>query len=93
MEKEDLKIKVEEILKNMGCEDIIFSDDGDSGIEALFNCKEVVSFKTPLSGWTYSGIQLDESKRRQYKIYFKKIETIQQMTKNSAVNYNNTVIS
>lgn len=88
MEKEELKKKVEEILKNMGCKDIIFGDDGDSVVEVLFNCEEIISFKTSIPGWTYSGIQLDASKRRQYKIYLRKSEMIQQASSHSPINCN-----
>lgn len=88
MEKEELKKKVEETLKNIGCKDIIFSDGGESVMEVLFNCEEVISFKTPILGWTYSGIQLDESKRRQYKINFRKSEMVQQADSRFSLNCN-----
>lgn len=86
MKKEELKKKIKEVLENIGCKDIIFSDDGESTMNVLFNCEEVISFKTETPGWTYSGIQLDESKTRQYKIYFRKLEMVQQATNHSSVN-------
>lgn len=78
MTKEELKEKIKEAIRIMGGKDILFSDNGDSMVTVLFNSEEVVSFKAETSGWRYSGIQLDESKTRQYKISFKKVELTQQ---------------
>ena len=70
--QEELKNKVENKLKEMGCEDIVFPDPKETLLVALFNCKEITSFNTELPGWTYSGIHLDPTGTRQYKIDFVK---------------------
>ena len=89
MNKEELKEKIEEVLKIMGGKDISFSDNGDSMVTVLFNSEEVISFKAETPGWTYSGIQVDESKTRQYKITFKKEESVQQAENSSSLNSSN----
>jgi hypothetical protein len=61
---------VEEKLKEMGCENIIFPDPKDNLIVVLFNSKELTSFKAELFGWVYSGTHLDLTRNRQYKIDF-----------------------
>ena len=71
--KIEAKKEIESALKEKGCYDIYFPDsNGDNTLTVLFNCKELTSFKYSLSGWEYSGIQLDETKERQYKIAFYK---------------------
>lgn len=73
MNKEELIKTVEQTLTNMGCTDIIFPDPKDDVIVATFNCKVLTSFKASLEGWTYSGIHLDPTNNRQYKIDFIKV--------------------
>jgi hypothetical protein len=73
MIKEEIIKKIEEALKKMGCSDILFPDPKEDLIVATFNCKEVTSFVADVPGWTYSGIQLDPTHTRQYKIDFIKL--------------------
>ena len=73
LDKEELKKEVEKVLTSMSCADILFPDQADDLVVVIFNCKELTSFKADLPGWTYSGIHLDSSKTRGYKIDFKKI--------------------
>ncbi len=75
MTKEELKQKIKDILEKMGCESILFSENGENSLNALFNSKDVISFKAETPEWEYSGIQLDETEEREFKISFKKIET------------------
>jgi len=70
MNAEDLKKEVTKILGSMGCTDIIFPDPKDDLVVATFNCKDLTSFVASLSGWFYSGIHLDPTSKRQYKIDF-----------------------
>ncbi len=70
LSQEELKIEVTKTLENMGCSDILFPNPTDSLIIAVFNCKELTSFKMDLPGWIYSGIQLDPTHTRQYRISF-----------------------
>ncbi len=73
MNTEEAKRIIEEVLKNMGGENISFQETKDKNlIIVLFNCKEITSFVTNIQGWTYSGIQLDPTGGHQYKIEFKK---------------------
>ena len=74
LNQEELKTEITKALQNMGCSDILFSIPTDDLIMVAFDCKELTSFKIELSGWTYSGIQLDTAHARQYKIDFKRIE-------------------
>ena len=71
MEKEELKQQVKKTLEELGAKDIQFLEDGDKVI-ASFNWEKVVSFKVILDGWKYTGIQLDPTRERQYKIEFYK---------------------
>ena len=71
---EELKKEVEKVLINMSCTDILFPDPQDKLLVATFNCKELISFKANLPGWNYSGIHLDPTKNRGYKIDFQKID-------------------
>jgi len=74
---EELKKIVEDKLKEMGGENILFPDPKENLLVALFNSKELTSFRADLAGWTYSGTHLDPTKSRQYKIDFiKNLETI-----------------
>ena len=73
MNKEQLKAKVEEILKSMGYTDIVFSNGEESLLVVSFNSSELTSFKADLPGWSYSGIQLNDTVSGRYKIEFKKI--------------------
>ena len=61
---------VSEQLTEMGGTDITFPDSKDNLIVATFNCKNLTSFKAIIEGWTYSGIHLDPTSNRQYKIDF-----------------------
>ena len=71
MDKEQLQEKIKDVLEKMGCTDVIFKDVG-LDFYAAFNSKEVTSFVASVDGWKYSGIQLDSSGERQYRIDFKK---------------------
>jgi len=70
MTKEDVKIKIKEELGKMGCTEIAFPESKDNLVVATFNCRAVTSFVADIAGWTYSGIHLDPTKNRQYKIDF-----------------------
>ena len=70
---EEVKKIIENALKNMGCENIVFMDSKDNFIQVVFNCKEITSFVTKMPGWIDSGIQLDSTGGHQYKIEFRKI--------------------
>lgn len=72
MDKNSIIAKVKEALEKMGCTEISFPDPKEDLVIATFNCKEVTSFVTEIPGWTYSGIHLDPTKERQYKIDFAK---------------------
>jgi len=72
MNKEEVKLEIERKLTDMGCENVTFNGNDDNLLIALFDCKEVTSFKADLPGWIYSGIQLDPTRARQYKIDFTK---------------------
>jgi len=73
MATEEIRSKIEDALKNMGCLEIEFPEVSDSQIAVVFNCKEITSFVTDIPGWTYSGIYLDPTKQHQYKIDFRKV--------------------
>ncbi len=73
MGTEEVKELIDESLKKMGCLDIIFPNSKEDLIVATFNCKEITSFVTGIPGWSYSGIHLDPTGKRQYKIDFKKM--------------------
>lgn len=72
MDKEELKIKVKEILESMGYTDIEFSNGEESLLVVSFNAKELTSFIAELPGWNYTGIQLDTTRKHQYKIELRK---------------------
>lgn len=74
MNKEEAFIKIKEALEKMGCTDISFSETGEDVIVTTFNCKEITSFVAEIPGWTYSGIHLNPTEGRQYKIDFRKIK-------------------
>ena len=74
LNQEELKVEITKALQNMGCSDILFSVSKDDLIVVVFDCKELTSFKMELPGWTYSGIQLDPTRTRQYKIDFIRIK-------------------
>lgn len=73
MKSEDLQKTVKEHLERMGCTDVVFPDPKEDLVVATFNCKEVTSFVSDIEGWTYSGIQLDPTNNRQFKIDFRKL--------------------
>jgi len=72
MLKPELKIKIEEILKKMGCENIEFLN-GEADLAVVrFNCVTLISFRADLEDWTYSGIQLNNlGGSQKYKIEFR----------------------
>lgn len=70
MNKEELKEKVKKLLEGLGATEIQFSDVEPNKVIASFNWKNVISFKAFLPGWTYTGIQLDLTNGRKYKIEF-----------------------
>jgi len=72
MTKEEAKKKIEDTLTKMVCTDVSFEDSADDLIVVTFNCKAVTSFVADIHGWTYSGIHLDPTGKRQYRIDFKK---------------------
>ena len=74
MEKEQVKKIIEETLQKMNCGDISFLEDKDGSLTVVFNCKEITSFVASITGWTYSGIQLNSNGEHQYKIDFKKLK-------------------
>ncbi len=74
LNQQELKVEITKALENMGCSDVSFLDSRDELIIVVFNCKELTSFKMELPGWKYSGIQLDSTQTRQYKIDFIKVK-------------------
>lgn len=74
LNQQELKTEITKTLENMGCSDISFLDSKDDMIVVVFNCKELTSFNMELPGWKYSGIQLDSTHTRQYKIDFVRIK-------------------
>lgn len=72
MQTEEIKKIIEDTLKGMGCTDISFLNIKDDLIVVVFNCKEITSFVKKIPNWTYSGIYLDPTEKKQYKIDFKK---------------------
>lgn len=72
MNADDLKNAVNARLKDMGCTDVLFPNPKDDLVVATFNCREITSFVQDLPGWEYSGIHLDPTGNRQYKIDFKR---------------------
>jgi len=75
MDKEKLKKQVKQILEELGATEIQFPDTGPDKVIVNFNWKNVISFKASLSGWTYTGIQLDPTNGRKYKIEFSREST------------------
>lgn len=73
MNKEELKVKIQEILTGMGYTNITFSNGEENLLVAAFDSKELTSFNADLPGWIYSGIQLNVDSVGQYKIEFRKI--------------------
>jgi hypothetical protein len=59
MIKDELKKFIEERLRSMGCKDIGFSNGVDNYAAVFFNCDNLISFRTEISGWKHSGIQLN----------------------------------
>ncbi|QQG46024.1 MAG: hypothetical protein HYY55_03600 [Candidatus Niyogibacteria bacterium] len=72
MLKESLKNKIKEILEKMGCVDIQFSNGTENEAAVRFNCEILISFKTDLEDWIYSGIQRNDLGEQKYKIGFKR---------------------
>ncbi len=77
MTKEQLKEKVREILEKTGCMNLIFLENGEDSLSVLFDSKDVISFKGEMPGWEYSGIQVDETGKHEFKITFKKLQMLQ----------------
>ena len=70
--EETIKV-ISKVLEQMGAVDIAFQDTKKNNlIIAVFNCKEVTSFIADITGWVYTGIQLDPTGGHQYKIDFTK---------------------
>jgi hypothetical protein len=76
MDKQQAIDKIKEALSKMGCTDVSILETGEDMIVVIFNCKELTSFVADILGWSYSGIQLDPTHTRQYKIDFKKVSPI-----------------
>lgn len=74
LNQQELRTEITKTLESMGCSNISFLDPKDELIVVVFDCKELTSFKTELLGWKYSGIQLDSTHTRQYKIDFIRIK-------------------
>lgn len=72
MAKEEVKNEIEKALEKMGCTDILFLELTDETVVVVFNCKDLTSFIAELPGWIHAGIELDQTKNRQYKIKFSK---------------------
>ncbi|MBI4363382.1 MAG: hypothetical protein HY545_00860 [Candidatus Doudnabacteria bacterium] len=72
MSKEDIKNLINEYLTKIGCSGVLFDEPDENTIRALFDATELISFKNEVPGWTHSGIQLDTSGQRKYKIEFKR---------------------
>ena len=72
MDKETAKTKIKETLTRMGSMDVSFEETDENTILVKFNCDRLTSFVEEIIGWSYSGISLDPTKERQYKINFKK---------------------
>jgi len=69
----DTQNEIRARLQGMGCADILIREVNEDLISATFNCKDLTSFKERIDGWSYTGIELDESKQREYKITFRKV--------------------
>jgi hypothetical protein len=76
MDNKEVIEKIEETLKKMGCADVSLVEVDENMIIATFNCDHITSFVENMSEWIYSGIQLDTTKEKQYKIIFTKSVTI-----------------
>jgi len=72
MSKDEIKNVINQYLSQAGCTQFLFEEPDENTIIVLFNSKEIISFNSPLQNWVSTGIQLDDSKKRQYKIEFKK---------------------
>ena len=72
MLKKELQDKISDTLKKMGCTNIEFSNGEEDKAVVRFNCEILISFKTDLEDWSYSGIQLNNSGSQKYKIEFRK---------------------
>ncbi len=73
MSVEGIKDLINQYLTKIGCSGVLFEEPDQNTIRALFDAAELISFKDDVPGWVNSGIQLDQSRQRQYKIEFKKI--------------------
>jgi len=74
LDKKMLTQQINDTLTKIGCTDVKFDDSKENLVLALFNCKEVISFNANLPGWQYTGIQLDPTHEREYKIEFSKAQ-------------------
>lgn len=57
-------------LEKMGCTNITFSNAPSNQVTVSFDCKDLTSFTADLPGWKYTGIELDPTGARQYKMEF-----------------------
>lgn len=73
MSLEEAKGEILKALQRMGCLKIFFQEQRPNSVVVTFDCKDLTSFKAEVPGWHYSGIELDETQERQYKIVFKRI--------------------
>jgi hypothetical protein len=73
MAKEETTKEITSALEKMNCYDLLFFDINDNEVVVTFNCKDLTSFTSSLPGWSYTGIELDDTQKRQYKIRFMKI--------------------
>ncbi|HLD04256.1 MAG TPA: hypothetical protein VJG90_00910 [Candidatus Nanoarchaeia archaeon] len=70
MLQEELIKKIKAALENMSCAEVSFPEPKDNFVIATFNCQALTSFKAELPGWKHSGISLDPSGKKQFKIEF-----------------------
>ncbi len=73
MLKEELKLKIKDMLEKMACKDIEFFNGQDDKLTVKFNCNPLLSFTVDFEEWKYSGIQPNDQGIQKYKIEFKKI--------------------
>lgn len=73
LEKTMLIKQISETLNKNGVTDIKVDDSKENEVVVLFNCKEVISFNADLPGWQYTGIQLDPTHEKEYKIVFTQV--------------------
>lgn len=72
MNNEQIKNVLNDYLTQSGATEVIF-EETENSVAALFNSREVISFKTNIPGWTHSGIQVDNTGKREYKIELRRV--------------------